>query len=262
MEQTSYLGSRFATDTRKSLRKMSVLEGAMTSLVFASFFLHLEPSWCTGSSQRARTLCPGSPLDPATLPPTETGSPWTGGEGVSDMCWCHARRTSFDAPTSTIPIAHFFSFESVLSFLSPPSVSTRQASLALWQNTEAREMAGMSDHLEVKTWKICSANLIFFLPHYTWSPFFPGRPAACVNNRVKTRHHSLPGHEMMSCLLFLITHTSARFSSCTLTALVEKKKVHVFFYLRPENVLHPLMKESEMESRSYWPAGFHIITPN
>lgn len=191
---------------------------------FCIFFFHLEPSWCTGSSQRARTLCPGSPLDPATLPPTKAGSPWTGGEGVSDICWCHARRTSFDAPTSPIPIAHFFSFESLLSSLSLPSVSTRQASLALWQNTEARETAGMSDHLEVKTWKICSANLIFFLPHYTWSPFFPGRPAACVNNRVKTRHHSLPGHEMMSCLFFLITHTSARFSSCTLTALVEKKK--------------------------------------
>lgn len=224
MEQTPYLGSRFATDTRKSLRKMSALEGAMTSLVVAFFLFHLEPSWWTGSSQCARTLCPGSPLEPATLPPTETGSPWTGGEGVSDICWCHARRTSLDAPPSTIPIAHSFSFESLLSFLSPPSVSTRQASLALWQNTEARETAGMSAHLEVKTCKICSANLFFFLPHYTWSPFFPGRPAACVNYRVKTRHHSLPGHEMMSCLLFLITHTSARFSSCTLTALVGGKK--------------------------------------
>lgn len=64
MEQESHLGSRLATDPRRSLRhnNHNIRRSLKESL--------------SSSSQRRRTLSPGSPLDPATLPPTATGSPW------------------------------------------------------------------------------------------------------------------------------------------------------------------------------------------
>lgn len=148
---------------------------------------------------------------------------------------------SLNVLTSSIR-THLFSFESLLSFLSPPAVGTSRASLPL-----RTEHTGSGDRLEVQTWETRSTNHTIPV-----RPFSPAdlQPAGIKRLIITQRQHMKPRGDSS----LLMTHSPARFSSRTLAALAERekrKKVRRSFIFAPENVLHPPMKASEMESRSY-----------
>lgn len=103
----------------------------------------------------------------------------------------------------------------------------------------------------------------------TWSPFFPGKPGACVNNSVKTNQHwqrhsfrKLKERSVFTGLHYFIWWLTLLPGSPRAPSLPWEQTGSLGFTSLLGNSFHPIMRRTEMESRSHWPAASHIITPN
>lgn len=103
----------------------------------------------------------------------------------------------------------------------------------------------------------------------TWSPFFPGKPGACVNNPVKTNQHwrrhsfiKLKERSLITGLHYFIWWLTLLPGSPRAPSLPWEQTGSLDFTSLLGNAFHPIMRRTEMESRSYWPAASHVITPN
>lgn len=103
----------------------------------------------------------------------------------------------------------------------------------------------------------------------TWSPFFPGKPGACVNNSVKANQHwrrhsfiKLKKRSVNTGLPYFMRWLTLLPGSPRAPSLPWEQTGSLGLTSLLGNAFHRIMRCTEMESRSYWPAAFHIITPN